>query len=94
VYLITDRASGKHYVGSAYGTGGIWERWACYALTGHGNNVELEAVLQSKGPEYAQNFQFAILEICDINSSPEQVVERESHWKTVLKSREFGLNKN
>ena len=49
VYLILDTKTGKTYVGSAYGEGGIWQRWSCYAETGHGRNVELIALLQSKG---------------------------------------------
>lgn len=30
VYLVTDKHTGKRYVGSAYGTSGIWSRWTCY----------------------------------------------------------------
>jgi hypothetical protein len=33
VYLVLDTATGKAYVGSAYGTGGIWQRWSAYAET-------------------------------------------------------------
>lgn len=41
VYLISDSASGKLYVGSACGEGGIWQRWCQYVASGHGGNVEL-----------------------------------------------------
>lgn len=94
IYLITDTSDGKLYVGSAYGDEGIWQRWASYANTGHGNNKELRALLKEKGQEHANFFQFKLLEICDINSSKNQIFDREIHWKEVLKSREFGLNRN
>ena len=94
VYLITDTSTGKHYVGSAYGGDGIWQRWTAYATSGHGGNRELCDLLKAEGPDHAQFFQFTLLEICDMNSSDEQIINRESHWKTALRSREFGLNRN
>jgi hypothetical protein len=94
VYLITDTTSGKLYVGSAYGGKGIWQRWLDYAKNGHGGNKELRALLGKKGAKHASLFQFSLLEVCDLNSSEEDVIGRESHWKNVLLSREFGLNKN
>jgi hypothetical protein len=94
VYLITDRSDGRLYVGSAYGGDGIWQRWTAYAKNGHGGNKELRKHLREKGGTHAEHFQFSLLEVCDLNSSDDYVIERETHWKTVLKSREFGLNKN
>jgi hypothetical protein len=94
VYLIIDISTGKQYVGSAYGGDGIWQRWTEYAKSGHGGNAELRALLKQEGAEHAQYFQFTLLEVCDINSSDEQIIGRETHWKKVLMSREFGLNKN
>ena len=94
VYLIADTKNGKHYVGSAYGGEGIWQRWLAYAKTGHGGNKELRDLLRSEGKEYSQYFQFTLLEVCDLNSSNDYVICRENHWKTVLMSREFGFNKN
>jgi len=41
VYLIVDRKTGKQYVGSASGEGGILSRWRSYADTGHGGNKRL-----------------------------------------------------
>src|SRR5690606_30565719 len=49
IYAITDSTTGEIYIGSAYGGVGIWQRWADYAATGHGNNKELRALLQEKG---------------------------------------------
>ncbi len=94
VYVITDTTSGMHYVGSAYGGDGIWQRWAAYAKNGHGGNRELRDLLKAEGSDHAQHFQFSLLEVCDVNSSDEYVIGRENHWKTVLRSREFGLNRN
>jgi hypothetical protein len=94
VYVITDNSSGKHYVGSAYGGVGLWSRWATYAKNGHGGNAELRQLLADRGEEYGDNFQFSLLEVCDRDASSEFVIGRESHWKEVLRSREFGLNSN
>ncbi len=94
VYIITDKKAGKYYIGSAYGDEGIWQRWCAYAKDGHGGNKELKKLLQNKSEHYANNFQIAILEVCDLNISNEEVIKRESHWKDVLCTREFGYNSN
>jgi hypothetical protein len=94
VYLIMDTSTGKPYVGSAYGIGGIWQRWCCYADNGHGGNAELKALLEEQGAEYAGPFQYAVLEIADLLDTEDQVRKRESHWKDVLMSRTFGYNSN
>jgi hypothetical protein len=96
VYLVMDRKTGKGYVGSAYGVGGIWQRWCSYAETGHGGNVDLINLIEVEGSAYAKHFQYAILEIADLLDTREQVLERETHWKDVLMSRksEFGYNLN
>jgi hypothetical protein len=94
VYLVTDTTSGKMYVGSAYGGDGIWQRWTAYSKNGHGGNKELRVLLHKKGENHAEHFQFSLLEICDLNSSDEYVIDREVYWKKALKTREFGLNQN
>lgn len=94
VYLITDNKTGKHYVGSAYGGEGMWQRWVAYTKYGHGQNKELKELLKTIGSDYVQNLQISILEICDLNANKEDVIDRESHWKNVLRSREFGYNTN
>ncbi|MCX6029077.1 MAG: GIY-YIG nuclease family protein [Chloroflexi bacterium] len=94
IYLIVDQSTGKQYVGSAYGEGGIWTRWCQYYLTRHGGNEELVALLRNAGSEHANNFQFAVLEVCDLAFTKDQVIGRESHWKNVLCSKEHGLNRN
>lgn len=94
VYLITDTESGQLYVGSASGEGGIWERWAAYSANGHGGNAELRKLLRTAGPERANQFRYAVLEIADTHASREDILRREAHWKNILMSRAHGLNAN
>jgi hypothetical protein len=99
VYVITDTSNGKLYVGSATSengeaSGGLWSRWCAYSKDGHGGNIELRALLQEKGADHAAHFQYAILEIADLGTSDQAVLDRETHWKRVLASRAFGYNAN
>lgn len=96
VYLITDTSNGKRYVGSAYGSSGIWSRWACYIGTGHGWNDELTRLIKREGMDYARrNFTFALLEYRSMKTDDKIIIERETYWKEVLLTRgEFGYNKN
>ena len=94
IYLIVDTLTGKQYVGSAYGDDCIWQRWANYANDGHGGNKELKELLKNNGAEYKYNFKYSILEVCNMNLGNEYIINRESHWKEVLLTRQFGLNLN
>ena len=94
VYLIADKSSGKLYVGSATGEGGIWQRWAEYATNLHGNNRQLIELKKQFGDVHFENFYFSILEIADTHSSENEILVRESHWKNVLLTRQFGYNDN
>lgn len=94
IYLIVDSSSGKQYVGSAYGTDCIWQRWSNYAKNGHGGNIELKELLKVNGDKYKYNFKFSILEVCNMNLGNDYIIERETHWKEILLSQKFGLNKN
>jgi hypothetical protein len=94
VYLIMDPTTGKAYVGSAYGTGGIWQRWCVYVETGHGGNIKLKELVSKTETAYWDGFQYSILEIADALATKDQVIERECHWKDVLMSRTFGNNSN
>ncbi|MCY4032705.1 MAG: GIY-YIG nuclease family protein [Hyphomicrobiales bacterium] len=95
VYLITDKRNGKKYVGSAYGQSGIWSRWCCYIGTGHGWNDELTRLIKEHGIDYArENFKFSILEYRAMKTDDQTIIDRETYWKEVLLSRDFGYNKN
>jgi hypothetical protein len=94
VYIITDRHTGKLYVGSATAGEGIWSRWCNYSATGHGGNREIRNLLEAEGPAYAEHFQFGVLEIADTHASWEDVLRRESYWKDLLQTRVHGYNAN
>jgi hypothetical protein len=93
VYLISDTKTGKLYVGSATGDGGIWDRW-CQYVDGHGNNVRLKELVGNEGRERAKDYRFSVLEIADTHASSDEVLKRESHWKEVLLTRIHGWNAN
>ena len=93
VYLISDDLTGRLYVGSATGEGGIWSRW-CQYVDGHGNNVELKKLVGTEGRDRAKHYRFSVLEIADTHASGEEVLRRESHWKAVLLTRKHGWNAN
>lgn len=95
VYVLHDRRTGKSYVGSACGDTGIWTRWGQYVATGHGGNIDLRGLVDREGIEYLrENFTFALLEYWSMRTPDDFVIERESYWKRVLLSREFGYNAN
>ncbi len=94
IYLIMDELTGKQYVGSAYGDECLWQRWSEYAKNGHGGNNELKELLRENGEDYKYNFKYSILEICNMSLGNEYIINRETHWKEVLMTRKFGLNKN
>jgi len=60
-----------------------------YAQTGHGGNVLLREPLDQEGAARA-----AVFEIADIHDSEAAVLARESLWKRVLVSRDYGWNAN
>lgn len=98
VYVITDRHTGKLYIGSASGNDrGLWQRWAAYADLNNltGGNQKLKQLKAKKGSQYIiDNFQYSILEIFDTKTKVEDIISRESYWKRVLATREHGLNDN
>jgi hypothetical protein len=94
VYLICDSSNGKQYVGSVYGEYGFWSRWQQYSENGHGGSLELRKVIEDEGMEYAQNFQFSILEIRSSLTSDEEIIQREQHWKKALFTNRHGYNCN
>ena len=96
VYLQTDKVTGKLYVGSATSDQGmLLSRWKNYIENGHGGYVGLKELVKEKGFDYIKkNFQYTIIENFNAKVDDHYVLERESYWKEVLRSREFGYNKN
>ena len=100
VYLVSDTKKGGAYVGSAYGKGGIGDRWSCYAsgnFLGHGgDNGLIKRIGRNKN--YPENFEFSILEVISKNTSEKDVRKRESWWKDTLRTRKNhnnnGMNEN
>lgn len=94
VYLIVDMKTGKQYVGSAYGTDGLYGRWAEYIQTYHGNNKKIIRYLEHDQMAY-NNFQFSILKTFPPKKKLAQIVlDTEKIYKDKLLTRIFGLNDN
>lgn len=98
VYLITDVATNKRYVGSAYGDTMLLGRWQSYTENGHGGNRELKSLVETQGLDYVKdNFRYSILEHeKKSTTNDEAIIARESWWKEVLLTRnpQFGYNAN
>jgi hypothetical protein len=95
IYLITDTRNEKRYVGSAYGEGGVWSRWASYTETGHGYTDELTKIISKRGLAHAQkHFRFTLLEHYSKKTENDIITDRETYWKNVLRTRECGYNRN
>ena len=104
VYLQTDTYTGWHYIGSAYGvkgsTTGLLHRWIDDAGGNHcGNNKILEnrteELVQSlciSQKDYIEKyFQYSILDIFDMRTPDQTVIQREHWWMKTLDSI-FGEN--
>jgi|TARA_B100001964_G_C14096367_1_gene537212 hypothetical protein len=91
VYLITDISNGKMYVGSAYGENMILGRWQSYIKSGNGGNVELKKL---NFDYIKKNFKYSILDIFKSTTDDQNIISRESWWKSVLQTREYGYNRN
>lgn len=93
VYLILDISTGRQYVGSAYGDGGIMGRWISYARTGHGGNAQLKALLTER-PDARRSFQFSVLQTLPSTLTAREVIAYEVLHKHKLGTRAHGLNSN
>lgn len=95
IYLISDKLTGRLYVGSAYGNDGIWGRWYNYVETnGHGGNKSLKELIENDWEYATKNFQFSILTILPKTATTEDVVKAEQLFKQKLGTNTFGLNNN
>lgn len=69
IYVISDRETGKLYVGFTYNRDGIWDEWKTMQGLEHGGDVEL-ANLMAESPDYAKNnFVWSILQTLPLNVS-------------------------
>jgi len=93
IYIILDAKSGKQYIGSAYGKGGIWSRWKGYMKNPSGGNKEIKKLLR-KHPGRYKSFKYSILRVLEPEITKDKVLEHESLMKEKLESRIHGLNKN
>jgi hypothetical protein len=93
IYLIAHRLTGKLYVGSAQGEGGLFGRWRDYVSTFHGGNKKLVAEIQAD-PSSFQQFQFSVLQILSKTATSEEVIALENLYKRKMLSVPFGLNAN
>lgn len=109
VYLIFDSSNGKKYIGSAYGSQGIYGRWKNYLDSGFDDleeesgiyypNKQLKHIVNNpeKGMSYIQNnFIYTILEVMPYNSDKDSVIHREQYWKHVMHTinSPYGYNSN
>ena len=87
--------NGKLYSGSAYGQGGVAQRWSVYLRTQTGNNKKLVKLLQEKGPAYFEkHFTFTLLEFFGKNYDKDKIIAREQYWKMCFNTIENGYNAN
>lgn len=93
IYLIADRTNGNLYVGSAYGSGGLFNRWESYVDTKHGGNKGMKELLY-KFPDRFESFQFSILQVLPKNITVEEVIKVENLYKKKLLSIDYGMNEN
>lgn len=91
IYLITDKNTGKMYVGSAYGNNMLLGRWKDYISSCHGNNTKFKNL---NNDYIKNNFSYSILDIYKSTINDNIIIEREIWWKETLQTRKFGYNDN
>lgn len=96
VYVITDKNTGKLYIGSATSNHGmLLSRWKSYIQNGHGGNEKLKKLVSELGFNYVkQYFQYTIIENFNSKVDDSYVLSRENYWKNVLQTKKFGYNDN
>jgi hypothetical protein len=86
IYLLTCPRTNEHYVGSATGKDGFWQRWLNYAGNRHGGNIGLRNRVPS-------DYQISILEVVGSDRSEADILKLEQLWIRKLQSRDMGLNR-
>lgn len=95
VYLIRDNNTGLLYVGSTYGSEGVWGRWSEYVLSGgHGGNKSLLELLNGDPLYASKHFIFSLLMLLPKSITPEEAIRKEQLFKRKLGTLSRGLNNN
>lgn len=95
IYCLTDNKTGKLYIGSAYGSEGVAQRWGNYLNSKHGGNKKLLDLYEDKGEQYfMDNFTFTLIEYFGINYDVQKIIEREQYWKRCFNTINTGYNSN
>ena len=93
IYCITDKHTGRLYIGSATGNNGIYGRWCNYIDSLDGGNKTLQYINGQKGDIYIRNnFQYSILEVFDTKTRQEDILRQEYHWMKVFQTVTKGYN--
>lgn len=95
IYCLTDLKTGKLYIGSATGEGGVSQRWQNYLDSKHGDNKKLIELYKKEGKEYfVENFTFTLLEYFSLSYDHDKVIAREQYWKKCFNTISKGYNGN
>lgn len=93
IYLLTDRARDRLYVGQAGGETGFWGRWRAYAEQRTGN-VALDPAFDA-GELRPESTTLSILDVVPRSAFAKIVLDRlEVRWKERLCTRAAGYNRN
>jgi hypothetical protein len=84
VYVLTSVATRKHYVGSATGQGGFFERWSGHAKVG-GDATGFHR----RGPT---DYRVSILQVATGFQTEDEILKTEYIWMEKLQSRSMGIN--
>lgn len=88
IYLQRSNDGKSRYVGSAYGVGGIIDRWKKHLERG-GDAKFLSWYILENG--YV-SVEFVVLEFMAEEASPEEVIGKENVWKRILSTKSFSYN--
>lgn len=95
VYCLTDKNTGKLYIGSATSEGGVAQRWGNYLDSKHGGNKKLIALYKEKGTEYFEEyFTYTLIEYFGLSYDTAKIIEREQYWKMCFNTIQNGYNDN
>ncbi|MEE4538171.1 MAG: hypothetical protein V2J51_06745 [Erythrobacter sp.] len=88
IYLLRVESTNSNYVGAAYGSGGVWSRWAEYVSSGHGGNALTIRAFGAAPINFARkNVSLTLLEPILPTISNSDVIGRERHWMNAIGSR-------